>query len=73
MEKHREMQKELHLVFIDLETAYGRVPPQELWRCLREQDVPEKYGHLVKYTHQYARISVKTTSIGVTGKIMVRV
>ena len=39
--KHLEMQKELHLVFIDLEKAYDRVPRQEVWRCLREQGVSE--------------------------------
>ena len=40
--ENREMQKELHLVFIDLEKAYGSAPRREVWRCLREQGVPEK-------------------------------
>ena len=70
--KHREMQKALHLVFIDLEKAYARVPRQEVWRCLREQGVPEKYVRLVKDTYEDARTQVKT-SIGLTGKITVRV
>ena len=71
LEKHREMQKELHLVFIYLEKAYNRVPRQEV-RCLREQGVPEKYVRLVKDTNEDARTQVKT-SLGLTGKITVRV
>ena len=55
IEKHREMQKELHLVFIDLEMVYDRVPRQEVWRCLREQGVSEKYVRLVKDTYEDAR------------------
>ena len=66
------MQKELHMVFIDLDKAYDRVPRQEVWRCLREQGVPEKYVRLVKDTYEDARTQVMT-SIGVTGKITVRV
>ena len=72
MEKHREMQKELHMVLIDLGKAYDRVPRQEVWRCLRGQRVPEKYVRLVKETHEDARTQVKTR-IGLTGKITVRV
>ena len=44
----------------------------EVWRCLREQGVPEKYVRLVKDTYEDARTQVKT-SIGLTGKITVRV
>ena len=49
------MQKKLHIVFIDLEKTYGRVPRQEVWRCLREQGVPGKYVRLVKDTYEDAR------------------
>ena len=72
MEKHRKMKKELHMPFIDLEKAYDKVPRHEVWRCLREQGVPEKFVRLVKDTYEDARTQVET-SIGVTGKITVRV
>ena len=32
MEKHRQKQKGLHIVSIDLEKAHGRVPGQEVWK-----------------------------------------
>ena len=60
IEKHREMQNALHLVFIDFEKAYDRVPRQEVWRCLREQGVPERYVRLVKDTYEDARTQVTT-------------
>ena len=72
MEKHQEMQNELHMLFIDLEQAYDRVPRQEVWRCLREHGVSEKYVRLLKNTYEDARIQVKT-SVGFTDKITVRV
>ena len=42
MEKHREKQNVLHMVFIDIEKPYDRVPRQEVWICMREKGVPEK-------------------------------
>ena len=48
LEKHREKQIGLHMVFIDLEKAYDRVPRQEVWICTREKGVPEKYVMIVQ-------------------------
>ena len=69
MEKHREKQKKL---FIDLEKAYDRVPRQEVWRCMREKGVPEKYVMIVQDMYEGARTRVKS-SVGLTDMIPVGV
>ncbi|XP_067126889.1 uncharacterized protein [Centruroides vittatus] len=61
MERHREMQEDLHMVLIDLEKAYDRVPRQEVWRCLRGKNVPEKYVRLVKEMDEGAESQVKSS------------
>ena len=62
IEKHRERQKELHIVFIDLDKV--------VWRCTREKGVPEKYVRSVKDTYIEARTKVKS-SVGLTSTITV--
>ena len=55
MEKDREKQKGLHMVVIDLEKAYDRVPRQEVWRCMMEKGVPERYVVIVQDMYEGAR------------------
>ena len=50
MEKFREKQKTLHMVFIDIEKACDRVPRQEVWCCVREKEVTEKYVKMIGET-----------------------
>ena len=72
MEKYREGQKGLHMVFIDLEKAYDWVPRQEVWRCMREKGVPEKYVKIIQ--DMYNRVKTHVwCSVGEMEKFPVKV
>ena len=60
-EKHLEVHKELFLTFVDLETAYDRVPRDLVYWCLRRRGVPEKLVRLVETTYRGASTVVRTT------------
>ena len=47
MERYREM-KDLHMVFIDLEKAYDKIPRNAMWWALDKHKVPMKYVGLIK-------------------------
>ncbi|XP_063595885.1 uncharacterized protein LOC134772741 [Penaeus indicus] len=72
MEKYGEKQRKLHIVFIDLEKAYDRVPRGEVWRCLRERNVSEKYVRLVQDMYEGATTQARS-SVGLTEKFSVAV
>ncbi|CAK1589283.1 unnamed protein product [Parnassius mnemosyne] len=45
MEKHRTNREDLHLVFIDLEKAFDRIPRKLFWEAMRAQQIPELYNN----------------------------
>ncbi|KAI5734291.1 hypothetical protein M8J77_004769 [Diaphorina citri] len=72
IEKYREKNKDLHLIFIDLEKAYDRIPRQEIWRCMREKGTPEKYVRIVQDMYRGVRTMIRS-SVGMTESIPVGV
>jgi hypothetical protein len=60
MGRYREEKKDLHMVFIDLEKAYDKVPRDVMWWALEKQKVPTKYITLIKDMYKDAMTCVRT-------------
>ena len=46
-ERYREQKKDLHMVFIDLEKAYDKIPRNFMWWALEKHKVRAKYITLI--------------------------
>ena len=60
MEQFREQKKDLHMVFIDLEKAYDKIPRNVMWWSLDKYKVPSKYVTLIKDMYNNVVTSVRT-------------
>ncbi|GER37199.1 ABC transporter B family member 1 [Striga asiatica] len=56
----RDKKKDLHMVFIDLEKAYDRVPRNVMWWALEKHKVPYKYITLFKDMYKDAMTCIRT-------------
>jgi hypothetical protein len=56
-----EQKKELHMIFIDLEKAYDKVPRNVMWWALQKHKVSSKYIILIKDMYDNVVTSVRTS------------
>lgn len=72
IEKFRDAVEDLHIIFIDLEKAFDRVPRDLIWSALRNHGVPEKYVKLIKDMYHEATTKIKCPA-GISNSFPVKV
>ena len=60
IKRFRERKRNLHMVFIDLEKAYDKVPREVLWWTLMKTGIPIKYIDIIKDIYDGVVANVRT-------------
>ena len=72
MEKYRELKKDLHLVFINLEKAYDSIPRSIVWDSLKNRGISRRYIEVI--LDMYDRVSTNIhTPVGMTESFPIKV
>lgn len=73
VEKYHDAKKDLHMVFIDLEKAFDRVPRELIYESLRAHDVPEAYNvELIRDMYHKVTKQIRCSS-GLTSSFPIQV
>ena len=57
---YRDKKKDFHMVFIDLEKAYNKLPRDLIWWALEKKGVIDKYIEIIKHMHNGAMTTMRT-------------
>jgi hypothetical protein len=63
MERCREQKKDLHIIFIDLEKTYDKVPRNIMWWALQKHKVSSNYITLIKDMYDNVVTSDRDTNV----------
>ena len=72
LQKYREYDRKLHVVFIDLEKAYDTIPRDLIWYFLRRKNVSEAFIDIIKDMCQDS-ITLVSTTVGETEEIETKI
>jgi hypothetical protein len=61
MKRCREQKKDLHMIFIDLEKVYDKVPRNVMWWALQKYKISSKYIIIIKNMYDNVMTSVRTS------------
>ena len=62
MERYRDKKKDLHMVFIDVEKAYDKVPRDLIQWALKKKDVTKRYIEMIQDMYNGAMTTVRTVA-----------